>query len=94
MKLPKQVKPVERYKAISIGKRVHHLQGLYKPQTVFDLSDFNFLPDLDRRNILFGLEHGANYNDPMQYLSAPSFCGCHLLSGQSMLACISQCGVF
>jgi cyanobactin biosynthesis protein (PatB/AcyB/McaB family) len=42
-------------------------------------------------NLLFALEHGANYNDPMRFSTPIEFCGCHLLSGTSAAICKALC---
>lgn len=46
------------------------------------------------RNLRFNLLHGANYNDPMRFLSPVSFCGCQILSGQARARCSAACGWF
>jgi cyanobactin biosynthesis protein (PatB/AcyB/McaB family) len=78
MKLPIQSQPVIR-------------TDLVKPDTVVDLINAS-------REQLFELEvdllHGANYNDPMRFLMSADYCGCHILSGNSMAMCLAACGFF
>ena len=77
MKLPKQAAPVMR-------------PDLIKPQTVVDLARAS-------RGQLFNLEldllGGANYNEPMRFLTPVDSCGCHILSGGSMAMCLAACGL-
>ena len=78
MKLPIQAPPVKR-------------TDLVKPHTVVDLihASKEHLLELE-----FELLHGANYNDPMRFLMSADYCGCHILSGNSMAMCLTACSFF
>ena len=75
MKLPIQAPPVRR-------------TDLFKPHTVLNI---NSASNDTKRALLFGLLHGANYNDPMRFLISADNCGCHILSGNSMVNCLAAC---
>jgi cyanobactin biosynthesis protein (PatB/AcyB/McaB family) len=72
MKLPKQVKPVVR-------------PALIQPDTVLNLR--NATGEDEGLNLVFALQNGANYNDPMRFSTPFEFCGCHLLSVTSPAIC-------
>jgi len=77
MKLPKQSVPVNR-------------QDKFEPHTTVNVID----GDIDElKDIRFELRYGANYNDPMRFLTPVDFCGCHLFSGTSMTICLASCGL-
>ncbi|NEN88985.1 MAG: cyanobactin biosynthesis system PatB/AcyB/McaB family protein [Okeania sp. SIO3H1] len=78
MKLPIQAPPVIR-------------TDLFKPHTVVDL---NSASNDTKRELLLSLLDGANYNDPMRFLMSADYCGCHILSGNSMAMCLAACGFF
>jgi cyanobactin biosynthesis protein (PatB/AcyB/McaB family) len=76
MKLPKQVKPVVR-------------PALIQPHTVLNFR--NATGQDEGLNLVFNLENGANYNDPMRFSTPIEFCGCHLLSVTSSAICQALC---
>jgi len=77
MKLPKQSVPVNRHE-------------LFEPHTTVNLVDGG---TEELWNIRFDLQHGANYDDPMRFLTPVDLCGCHLFSGASMAMCLASCGL-
>ncbi|MEH1865820.1 MAG: cyanobactin biosynthesis system PatB/AcyB/McaB family protein [Nostoc sp.] len=78
MKLPIQAPPVKR-------------TDLFKPNTVVDLIHASRESQLE---LELNLLHGANYNAPMRFLMSPDYCGCHILSGNSIAMCLAVCGFF
>jgi len=78
MKLPIQAPPVIR-------------TDLFKPHKVLDLTHASRESQLE---LEFNLLHGANYDAPMRFLKSADYCGCHILSGNSMAMCLAACGVF
>ncbi len=80
MKLPIQAPPVIR-------------TDLFKPHTVVYLNS-PCASNKTKRELLFSLLHGANYNAPMRFLMSADHCGCHVFSGNSMAMCLAACGFF
>ncbi|NER46849.1 MAG: cyanobactin biosynthesis system PatB/AcyB/McaB family protein [Symploca sp. SIO1A3] len=78
MKLPIQAPPVMR-------------PHLFRPHTVVDLKAAS---NESKKELLFALLHGANYDDPMRFLNSADHCGCHILSENSMAMCLATCGFF
>lgn len=78
MKLPIQAPPVIR-------------TDLFKPHTVVDLIHASKDSVLE---LELNLLSGANHNDPMRFLMSADYCGCHILSGNSMAMCLTACGFF
>ncbi|MBU7586457.1 MAG: hypothetical protein KAF91_26935 [Nostoc sp. TH1S01] len=78
MKIPIQSLPVIR-------------TDLIKPNTVADLIH---APKEQFLELELNLLHGADYNDPMKFLTSANYGGCQLLSENSMAMCLAAIGLF
>ena len=81
--LPNLSQPVQRFNLSKPGT-------ITQPRKTVELR-IRILGEKQLKSLQVALMHGANYDDPQQYLGPIDDCGCHLFSENSMAMCLAIC---